>query len=151
MIIEPCKADDIRTAPNFDGLAEEYAREAKITEMPWPRVNWEIYELMEKVGSLHVFAARQHGTLAGFVFMITTMMPEYGVHLGFTEAFFVAGQYRSTGAGLKLLAAAENKVRELGILGLAVNAPVGGRLIEVLPRRGFREVGRTFFKRCCDA
>jgi len=153
MIIEACSPDDIRTAPNFDDLVVEYALEAGMPEMPWPRVDWQTYRTMEEVGTLHVFAARDKvasdagpGVLAGFVVVIMTMMPEYGVRLACTEAFFVAKAYRSTGAGLKLLAAAEAWARSHKAPGLAVSAPLGGKLAEVLPKCGFREVGRTFFK-----
>jgi len=146
MIIEACSPDDIRTAPNFDDLVVEYALEAGMPEMPWPRVDWQTYTMMERAGTLHVFSAREDGVLAGFVVVIMTMMPEYGVRLACTEAFFVAKAWRSTGAGLKLLAAAEAWARSHKAPGLAVSAPLGGKLAEVLPKCGFREVGRTFFK-----
>ena len=146
MIIEPCRADDIRAAPNFDDLVDEYAHEAGMPEMPWPRVDWPTYLAMEQVGTLYVFAARQDDVLAGFCVVIITMMPEYGVKLACTEAFFVAKAYRSTGAGLKLLAAAEAKARAVKAPGLAISAPVGGKLAGVLPKCGFRHVGQTFFK-----
>ncbi len=38
------------------------------------------------------------------------------------------------------------KARELGTPGLLVSAPMGGSLAEVLPRRGFAETNRVFFK-----
>jgi hypothetical protein len=39
----------------------------------------------------------------------------------------------------------------LGSPGLAINAPLGGRLADLLPKCGFREVGRCFFKGFADA
>ena len=146
IVVEACSPDDIRLAPNLDDLVVEYAHEARLAEMPWPRVDWETYRSMERAGILHVFSARSDGTLVGFVVLIISMMPEYGVRLACTEAFFVAQAWRSTGAGLKLLAAAEAKARELKAPGLAVSAPLGGKLAEVLVKARFREVGRTFFK-----
>jgi GNAT superfamily N-acetyltransferase len=153
MIIEACSSEAIRTAPNFDDLVVEYAHEAGMPEMPWPRVDWQTYTMMEQAGTLQMFSAREKaasdagpGVLAGFVVVIITMMPEYGVKLACTEAFFVAKAHRHTGAGLKLLATAEAWARSLKAPGFAVSAPLGGKLAEVLPRRGFREVGRTFFK-----
>jgi GNAT superfamily N-acetyltransferase len=146
MIVEACTSDDIRLAHNLDDLLVEYALEARMPEMPWPRVDWLTYQLMERAGTLNVFSAREDGELVGFVVLIVTMMPEYGVKLACTEAFFVAKAWRHTGAGLKLLAAAEARARELKAPGLAVSAPLGGKLAEVLPKCGFRHVGQTFFK-----
>jgi GNAT superfamily N-acetyltransferase len=149
--VAACTSEDIRTAPNLDELVVEYAHESRLAEMPWPRVNWDTYRHLEKAGVLHVFSAREDEVLIGFVVMIVSMMPEYSVTLCCTEAFFVAKAYRHTGAGLKLLAAADACARELRSPGLAISAPLGGKLAELLPRCGFREVGRTFFKRYSDA
>jgi GNAT superfamily N-acetyltransferase len=152
MMVAPCLVEDIRTAPNLDELVNEYAHEVRIAEMPWPRVDWAIYRRLEQAGALHVFAARDDaGTLVGFVVMIVSVMPEYGVTLACTEAFFVGSAWRHTGAGLKLLVAADTRAREVKAPGLAVSAPLGGKLAELLPKCGFREIGRTFFKRYSDA
>ena len=151
MIVTPCPAADIRLSPDFPELAAEYTAESAMREMPMPNVNWELYQLLEDSGSLHCFAAREDGTLAGFVFVISSISPEYGVLISCTEAFFVGNAWRHTGAGLKLLAAAEAKSRELKSFGLAANGPLGGKLAEVLPKCGYREIGRMFFKRNCDA
>jgi GNAT superfamily N-acetyltransferase len=148
MKVAPATVEEIRTAPNLEELVSEYAHEVRIADMPWPRVEWPIYQGLERAGALHVFAARNDdGTLIGFVVMIVSMMPEYGVRLACTEAFFVAQASRGSGAGLQLLMAADAKAREVKAPGLAVSAPLGGKLAEVLPKCGFREIGRTFFKR----
>jgi GNAT superfamily N-acetyltransferase len=145
--IEPATVEEIRTAPNFDELAAEYALESRLEEMPWPRVDWETYRRLEDAGALHVFSARtDDAVLVGFVVMIISMVPEYGVRLACTEAFFVAKAHRHSAAGLKLLAVVEARARELKAPGIVVSAPFGGKLAEVLPRCRFREVGRTFFK-----
>ena len=149
--VAPCRIDDVRTAPNFAELKEEYAAECAIRELPWPQVNWQTYHILEQAGVLHIYAARVDQGLVGFVILLTSMSAEYGVPLTCTEAFFVAQASRGTGAGLKLLATAEAKARALGSPGLAINAPIGGRLADVLPKRGFREVGRCFFKGFADA
>jgi GNAT superfamily N-acetyltransferase len=154
--VAPCRADDVREAPNFADLVEEYGGEVAIRELPWPQVDWKTYYQLEQAGALHVLGARLDGLLIGFVVLVTSMSAEYGVPLCCTEAFFVARAWRHTGAGLLLLAAAEAKTRQLGARGLAVNAPLGGRLADLLPKCGFREVGRMFFKpihagKACDA
>jgi GNAT superfamily N-acetyltransferase len=150
--VQAATVEEIRSAPNLDDLVTEYAHEVRIPEMPWPRVDWTVYQRLEQAGALHVFAARDDDeTLVGFVVMIVSVMPEYGVTLACTEAFFVAAASRGSGAGLQLLNAAERRAREVKAPGLAVSAPLGGKLAEVLPKCGFREIGRTFFKRYHDA
>ena len=41
--------------------------------------------------------------------------------------------------------------RALGCPGLLVSAPAGGVLAKVLPRRGYAETNRVFFKELNDA
>jgi hypothetical protein len=52
---------------------------------------------------------------------------------------------------MALLKAAEVKARELGARGLLVSTPFGGSLAAVLPRSGYRDANRVFFKRFIDA
>jgi GNAT superfamily N-acetyltransferase len=144
--VAPCRAADVRDAPNFAELVAEYSAECAIRELPWPQVDWKTYYLLEEAGALHVFAARVEGQLIGFVVLVTSASAEYGVPLTCSEAFFVARAWRHSGAGLQLLAAALARARVLGSAGLAVNAPLGGRLADLLPKCGFREVGRMFFR-----
>ena len=67
-----------------------------------------------------------------------------------TERFFVKA-HRKTGAGLRLLRAAEEKARALGSPGLLVTAPFEGDLFQVLPRVGYQETNRVFFKSLAEA
>jgi hypothetical protein len=57
------------------------------------------------------------------------------------------GVHRGTGSGIRLLRAAEDKAKEIGSPGLIVSAPFAGRLFDVLPRCGYTEVSRVFFKK----
>jgi len=60
------------------------------------------------------------------------------------ESFYVAKASQKTGAGMRLLRAAEKKARELGAPGLLVSTPFGGRLFVVLPRLNYAETNRIF-------
>ena len=73
-------------------------------------------------------------------------MPHYSVKMAVTESFFVAKAYRKSGAGLKLLHAAETYAKEIGCAGILVNAPFEKTLMDVLPRVGYQETHRVFFK-----
>jgi GNAT superfamily N-acetyltransferase len=145
--IEACRVADIEASPDFPALADEYAAETHLDGMPPPDARWPQYRALEEAGLLSVFAAREGGALLGFISVLAAPMPRYAEPVAMCESFFVARAYRKTGAGLRLLRAAERKAREIGSRGLIVNAPHAGRLFEVLPRLGYRDAARIFFKR----
>ena len=144
--IAPAAVAEIEAAAGINALLDEYAAESLIDGLPAPVANWQAYRALEAAGMLHVFAARVHGRMAGFVAVLIAPHPRYSVNLATTESFFVARAHRGTGAGLKLLRAAEQRAREAGAPGLLVSAPSGGDLARVLPRVGYRESNRVFFR-----
>lgn len=146
LIIEPSTVDAVTGASNFAELAAAYAVESQISGLPAATTDMAGYRKLEEAGLLHVFAATLDGELIGFLSVLIAAHPRYGVPLASSESLFVAREHRSTGAGLKLLAAAEAKARELGTPGLLVSAPLGGSLADVLPRRGYAETNRVFWK-----
>lgn len=138
---------ELEAAPTFAALLAEYATESAVDGLPPPSAKMETYRALNEMGALHVLAVWHDDTLAGFITILAAPLPHYGRTVAVSESFFVAKAHRSTGAGLKLLRAAEDKAREMGSPGLLVSAPFAGRLFEVLPRVGYAEVGRTFFKK----
>jgi GNAT superfamily N-acetyltransferase len=134
----------------FAGLVAEYASESAIDGLPPPAAQLATYRQLESSGALHALAARYDGSLVGFVTLLAPVLPHYGVTVAVSESFFVARARRRTGAGLALLRAAEALARRLGSPGLLVGAPSGGALARILPRRGYRETNRVFFKRVHD-
>lgn len=128
-------------------MAAEYAAESAIDGLPPPAVKMETYRQLERARVLHAFSARLDGALVGFITVLAPILPHYGVPVAVSESFFVAKAHRRTGAGLKLLRAAENKARALGSPGLLVSAPFEGTLFKVLPRVGYGETNRVFFKK----
>jgi GNAT superfamily N-acetyltransferase len=144
--IEACPIADLIAAAAFPQLAAEYARESLIDGMPAPAPDWNAYEALDAAGLLHGFAASIDGELVGFIAVLVSTLPRYGRPIAVSESFFVAGAHRRSGAGLKLLRAAEDKARVLGCPGLLVSAPAEGVLARVLPRRGYAETSRVFFK-----
>ena len=128
-------------------LLAEYAGESSIAGMPPPAVKMESYRELEARGLLQVLSATHDGRLIGFLTLLVPVLPHYGVAVAVSESFFVARAYRGTGAGLKLLRAAEDLARRLGSPGLLVSAPFEGDLFKVLPRVGYAETNRIFFKK----
>jgi hypothetical protein len=141
---------ELEAAVEWPALLAEYAAESGVEGMPAPTCDRAMYLALTETGRLHVFGAWVGEALVGFMFVLHAPLPHYSVMMALSESFFVAKAHRSSGAGLKLLRAAEAKTLELGAPGLVVSAPVAGRLFEVLPRCGYGEMNRTFFKAAAD-
>lgn len=138
---------DILGAREFPALVEEYAAECAVEGLPPPRPRIEKYGPLEWTGQLHSFAAARDGRLVGFITVLATVLPHFDIQVAGAESFFVTASDRKRGAGLRLLAAAEDQARAMDSPGLMVCTPLAGRLFEILPRRGYVETNRVFFKR----
>lgn len=146
MKIDKCSFADLETDPGWEGLLAEYADEGSIRGAPRPKCQPEMYRHLEALGLVHIYRARVGTRLVGFVILLTTVLPHYGVLFGVTESFFVAKAHRITGAGVKLLCMAEARAEEMKCIGLLVSAPYEGKLFELLPRLGYVEASRVFFR-----
>ena len=145
--IRHCKASELLDAPNRHELWDEYASESSIKGLPKPVVQLDMYRKLEEAEVLRLIGAFADGVLIGFVSVLTSVVPHYGVVIAITESFFVAKAYRKSGAGWRLLLEAESYAKEVNSPGLLISAPFGGRLAEVLPKAGYAETNRVFFKR----
>ena len=137
---------EIEASPDLAALLEEYAAESANDEIGPACPQIDTYRAMEAAGLFHAFAARCDGRLIGFMFLLVPVLPHFGRKVGVSESYFVAAEYRKTGAGLRLLHAAEEAAREAGAVGVLVSAPTGGILERVMPGVGYRETNRVFFK-----
>jgi GNAT superfamily N-acetyltransferase len=146
IFIKDSSVTEVESARCFRKLAVEYAAESAIAGLPPPNAKREAYLRLEQSGVLHMISATKDGQLIGLIAVLMAVLPHYGVPVAVSESFFVAKAHRKTGAGLKLLRAAEDKARALGSPGLLVSAPFEGDLFQVLPRIGYRETNRVFFR-----
>ncbi|MDB5487090.1 MAG: bbp24 [Reyranella sp.] len=147
MNVQASSITELARDPNLAALLAEYAVESSMPGMPLPAAKMESYRELEARGLLHVLAAMHEGQLIGFLTLLAPVLPHYGIAVAVSESFFVARAHRGTGAGLKLLRAAEDTARQLGSPGLLVSAPYEGDLFKVLPRVGYAETNRVFFKK----
>lgn len=131
----------------FPELVAEYAREAAIEGMPAPDARMPVYLHLEALGALHAFSAVLGNSLVGFISLLAPILPHYGATVAVSESFFVASAHRKSGAGMRLLHAAEVLAAELGSPGLLVSAPFAGRLATLLPRCGYVQTSSVFFKK----
>jgi len=145
--IRPCAVDDIKAAPNLGTLLAEYAAECALDGLGEPCPRWDTYYKLEAAGILHIIGAFECGSLAGFIFLLVAEVPHYSAIVATTESFFVADRARKGGTGLKLLREAERVCAALGAVGFLVSAPANGRLAKIMPRVGFRESNRVFFRK----
>lgn len=133
--------DEVFDHADAPALFAEYHAEGSIAGMPPPNPQRAMYQQMEITGALHVLVAVEGDRLLGFLFLLVSVNPHYGVRLAVAESYFVAAAHRKTGAGLRLLHAAEDAAQLQGAVVLLLSAPAGGRLAEVLG--SFDEYERT--------
>lgn len=149
--VKKCTVAEIEQNPNFPSLAKEYAAEAAIHGLPAPDEKIAAYRIIERSGLFQGYGAFLGEILIGFIAVLTPIIPHYGVAITVTESFFVALAHRKSGAGIKLLRAAEQHAKDARSPGLLLSAPSGGRLAGILPRLGYRETNRVFFREMTDA
>lgn len=129
---------ELDAAPELPALVDEHAAESAMPELGTPAPQRATYYALEKAGVLFPLGAFDGDRLVGFALPIVAPPPHYGVLAGTLESFFVAAADRKGGAGLALLAAAEDLARERGARALLVVAPVGSVLDAVLAERPYR-------------
>lgn len=147
MTVQPSTVALIAAAPNIEAILAEYADESTVDGLPRPYPRWDAYRALEGAGMLHMTSATMGPDLVGLIGVLVAQLPRFSVPFASTESFFVAKAHRKSMAGLKLLAAAEAKAAAVGAPGLLVTAPFEGKLYELLPKVGYAEVGRSFFKK----
>lgn len=150
LVIRKCTIDEIESSANFTGLLDEYAAESSIGGLPHPCAKMQMYKDLETVGAITPVGAFIHNELVGFITVLSPVMPHYSVRVAVGESFFVAKEHRKSGAGLKLLRAAELYAKETGACGLLISTPFGGNLAQVMPHVGYAETNRVFFKALSD-
>lgn len=148
VLIRTCTVADVEQAPNVGELLDEYAMEVATEGLGKAVPQWWLYHRMESTGLLHVLGAYSDDTLVGFITLVVMQRPHYEGLVASYESFFVASEFRRTGAGTQLLRRAESLARSLGALGLFVNAGVGSRLERMLDASPpCRNTHRVFFRR----
>jgi len=146
------KVDDLVADKDFTALLEKYADELVLEGLPRPSAQIETYRKLELAGILQPIAAYDDDKVIGFVNVLISENPHYGICIALTESFFVLKEYRKTGAGTFLRREAEMYAQRKGSPAIFISAPCGGTLAKCLESsKGYKESNRTFFKRLCDA
>lgn len=152
LTIRQCSVSEMQATSDLDELLAEYATESANPDLGGHDAQYQTYAVMEQAGVLHIFCAYKGDRLVGFLVLICMVLPHFGRMVGSSESIFVSAPHRKTGAGLKLIAAAEAKCRELGAIGFYLSGPVGGALCQALSKaKAWRPTNQVFFKGLQDA
>ena len=130
--ILPVPYATIMDDPAFPVLLEAYTAECLVPDAEPQRA---IYEGMERASAIKCFGAYADDLLIGFASLLTAVMPHDGHKVATIESLFVAADYRDTGAGNLLLAAARTAALDAECRLIHYNARIGSRLDRVLSRR----------------
>ena len=145
-MIKKIKFSELEEAKNFSELRDEYAKECAIAGLPPIAEKFAIYKQMECTGFFHLFGAYVEDVLVGFVSVIVSVIPHYGVPIAVAESLFLSKEHRGSNLGLGLIKAAQDCAKECGSSGILFSAPSGGQLSKLLPKIGYRETNVTFLK-----
>ena len=144
--IRPVTFAEIEKSPAAPRLFAEYAAESAITELGTPKPDAAYYASLEAGGALFGFGAFLDDELVGFFMLLVAHVPHWQLPIASSESFFVAKDHRKSGAGMKLLHAAETKSAEVGAAGPFISAPVGSVLEQVMRGIGYRPTNSVFFQ-----
>lgn len=137
----------IQQDPNGAALFEAYSKESRNKDLPKHNPNWDLYHHMENSGMMRVFGAYADHSLVGFIVILLAPMPHYSHQIATVESFYVDPEYRSYGAGKRILKVAEDYAREMGSPVLYVTAPTGGRLDLAMPTLGYRPTNTIYCRK----
>jgi hypothetical protein len=138
---------DIERDQQWLDLVDEYGSEVQHAGMPSHDPQMETYGSLEQLGVLHPFCAYDGDRMIGFMFLLFSVLPHYGVLMMSIESWYVSEAARSTGAGIKMLGFAEDFAMGRGAHGVIISAPIGGALERVAPRRGYSQTSAVYVKR----
>jgi len=148
VVVNKISVAEFEAATNRNALLDAYADELAMDGLPHPKAKMEMYWQLEALTKLHIFGAYLDETLIGIVNVLMAENPHYGVDIAVTESIFVFKEHRKTGAGIKLLRAAEECAQSLGSPGIFVSAKVGSSLAAILEYNdAYVESNRTFFRK----
>lgn len=132
--VRACRAAEIFEDAASADLIAEYERECANPLLGACAPQWEMYEAVEGLGAAQCFVAYQSKVLAGFAFVLMTVLPHYGHGRKFAsvESLFVSQAARASPVGSKLMDLLEHHCREAGCVAISYSAPVGSRLERLL-------------------
>lgn len=146
VFVRKCRVGEIIENQNLDALRREFVADVATFAQPAPTEKLEAYRAIEAAGTIQAFGAFLGDMVVGFITVLTPPVPRCAVPVAVADGLFVAKAYRKTGAGIRLIRAAEAYAAEIGSPCLMIGTPSNGPLAVVLPRIGYAETNRVFTK-----
>lgn len=146
MIIKKCTVAEILD-PSNSYMIEEYAEECSINLLTKPKAQFETYAKLEFTGTIECFGAYVEDKLIGFVAVIKSSLPHYGVDVLIIESIFVLKAYRRGYTGLKLIKHVELLAKNKNASSVFLSAPTNSILSEICPKLGFEATNIVFCKK----
>lgn len=128
-------------------LAEKHFSEDYRQEASDLSINWDIYETLDSVGSVHIITARDSGKLVGYISAITQEHQHTeGVVSGSMDALFVHPDYRSNGVASELFSKMETLLTDKGVSWFSATFREEKTAESVTGKYGYKKVECTFGK-----
>lgn len=132
---------------NFPNLVEEYVKECLTEGLLDPCIKFETYKKLEETSNYKVFVAIKEGKLIGFITVLSSVLAHHDRVFSLIESWFVAKEYRKTGAGIRLLIRVEKYAKTIRSFATIVNAPLYGDLIKTMDKhREYKGIYKVFLK-----
>jgi N-acetylglutamate synthase-like GNAT family acetyltransferase len=142
MNITRCSWSDIENEPGLVEILAEGTTEAGLLE---GKACKELYRALEQNKVLKVIKCEKEGNLVGLAIIILFTSLHYSVMLAQLDTIYVLKEYRSSGAGLKLLKEAEKIAEEAKVPVLFYNARINSEIETILLYKDDYELTHTIF------
>ena len=101
-------------------------------------MDWAVYEAMDAAGLLHIVTAREDGALAGYYWAMVQRHLHFSTTLtAFTDLIFLDKPFRRGRTGQRLIEAAEQSLRALGVRQILTGVKPKPNLGPLLQRMGY--------------
>lgn len=109
--------------------------------------NYQMYDMIDQTGQLHVVTARCDGNLIGYHVSIVRPHLHYKSSLSsFTDMYFVHPDHRKGMVGVKLFKEAEKSLKQRGVQKMFTGTKLSLDMGRIFERLGWRETERLYTK-----
>lgn len=106
------------------------------------------YEALQRTGNLHIVTARMGGNLIGYIAMLVSRHLHYKhVKLAVDDVHFLHADHRHGGLGMRLMKAAEDEMRKLGVQVMTLRTKVAQDHGALFVRLGYSPMDIVYVKR----
>ena len=109
--------------------------------------DWDAYYVLEDMGKLKIFTARENGLLVGYFVVIVGRHIHYKDHLfAGNDILYLSPKYRKGFTGIKLIKFSEKCLKEDGVSVLTINTKVHHPFDKLMDFLKFNKVERIYSK-----